>query len=143
MPGVGTRVASFPDPPSDKYGGEHYSTVPNNPDRLDTHPRSRYHSSQLGFFLPLSPLSVPSEIWVCTLGGLALELPSLCYATDPKDGGSMDRDACISESNRPRCVQYVLCLIYPGSVIVPILQLVAFTHEFPWREGEDSESMFP
>jgi hypothetical protein len=30
----------------------------------------------------------------------------------------------------PTCVQYVCCLIYPGSVIV---QLVDFTHEFPWR----------
>jgi hypothetical protein len=53
----------------------------------------------------------------------------------------MDRDACISESNRPHCVQYVCCLIYPGSVIDPNL---AIDRLYSWvpLEGEDSVSRF-
>jgi len=42
----------------------------------------------------------------------------------------------------PTCVQYVGCLIYPGSVIVPIIQLVDFTHNFSWREGDETDVLF-
>jgi hypothetical protein len=62
--------------------------------------------------------------------------PALVMQLIQKMEALMDRDASVKVP--PRCVPYVCCLIYPGSVIVLVLQLVDFTHGFPRGDGDDS-----
>jgi hypothetical protein len=78
--------------------------------------------------------------WVCTLGRVGTGTPLVMQLIQKMGALWTVMDASVKVP--PTCVQYVCCLIYPGSVIVPISQLVDFTREFPWREGDDSVSRF-